>query len=66
MCGEQRLGAELGMSQPQHADGLKEAVLGHARVAKAATHTARRYTAPSLGRKRRGTYCGILWEEHVA
>ena len=39
--GEQRLGAELGMSQPQPADGLQEAVLGHARSPKAATHTAR-------------------------
>ena len=32
---EQRLGAELGMSQPQSADGLKEAVVGHPKGARA-------------------------------
>ena len=27
--GEQRLGAELGVGEPQPTDGLKEAVVGH-------------------------------------
>ena len=39
--GEQRLGAELGIRQPQPADGLKEEAVGHATSPRATQPTQR-------------------------
>eukprot|EP00964_Phaeocystis_antarctica_P143812 scaffold109413_cov51-Phaeocystis_antarctica.AAC.1 len=57
--GEQRLGAELGVRQPQSTDGLQEAV-GHARRRRATLHTASK-----IGEEKTATACATSCATHT-